>query len=89
MNFKGWLKQNVLLIALAVTMILGVGVGFLIREVDDDLTNDPRKVMYLNFPGELLVRMLKMIVVPVIVLRYFIFLTFYKHRLSTLLVVYN
>ena len=66
-GWKQFFYNNLLLVCLAVAMVVGIIIGFAIRGHDPDFGDDKRKVMYLEFPGELLMRMLKMIVMPIIV----------------------
>ena len=61
------LKDNLLLICLTLAMIIGLILGFTVRGVDPNFGSNRRYVMYLDFPGEILMRMLKMIVMPIIV----------------------
>lgn len=62
-----YLKQNILLILLALAMIIGLALGLGLRSSNPEFGMDPRNVAYLNFPGELLLRMLKMMIIPLIV----------------------
>lgn len=57
-------KENLLLVLLLGAVILGCAVGFGTR-ASAKLTK--REIMYLQFPGEMLMRMLKMLVLPLIV----------------------
>ena len=59
-------KKNVFLIYLLVGIILGVSMGISIRKYHPDFGDDDRKVMYLEFPGALLLRMLKVCIIPLI-----------------------
>ena len=64
---KRLLKTNLFLILLMFAIIIGVGMGFLIRHVDEDFGADKRNIMYLEFPGYLLLRMLKLCIIPLII----------------------
>lgn len=61
---KRILKNNWLLIATVVAVVLGIGLGVLVREYAK-LSNLDK--FYFAFPGELLMRMLKLIILPLIV----------------------
>ena len=58
-----WLKDNLLLVLTILSVVLGLFLGFVLRlaTYDDDF------VMLIGFPGDLLMRMLKMLIVPLIV----------------------
>ncbi|XP_068783198.1 excitatory amino acid transporter 3 [Struthio camelus] len=57
-------KNNCLLISTVTAVVLGVGVGLLVREYGR-LSNLDK--FYFAFPGELLMRMLKLIILPLII----------------------
>ncbi|CAH2294032.1 excitatory amino acid transporter 3 [Pelobates cultripes] len=57
-------KDNWLLIATVVSVVLGIGLGLLVREYGK-LSNLDKT--YFAFPGEILMRMLKLIILPLIV----------------------
>ncbi|KAM4708476.1 excitatory amino acid transporter 3 [Discoglossus pictus] len=61
---KRILKNNWLLITTVVAVILGIGLGVLVREYGK-LSNLDK--IYFAFPGEILMRMLKLIILPLIV----------------------
>ena len=62
MQFGDWLKQNMLLVLTVAGVFLGVIIGFLGR-----LGNpSPDVIMLVEFPGDILMRMLKMLILPVI-----------------------
>ncbi|XP_071108762.1 excitatory amino acid transporter 1-like isoform X2 [Haliotis cracherodii] len=58
-------KENLLLILLLCSVLLGVGIGFAVRSARPDFTK--REIMYLMFPGEILMRMLRMLILPLII----------------------
>ncbi|KAG1673913.1 Excitatory amino acid transporter 4 [Nymphon striatum] len=60
---KTLLKQNVLTIATFSGVVAGLILGFALRSATDWTE---RKVMYLNYPGELFLRMLKCLILPLI-----------------------
>ncbi|XP_028330090.1 excitatory amino acid transporter 3 [Gouania willdenowi] len=63
-GFKGLLRRNGLLIATVLSVVLGISVGVLVREYAT-LSNLDKK--YFGFPGEILMRMLKLVILPLIV----------------------
>ena len=58
-------RRNLLLILLLASLGIGVGLGAALRELDPPM--DKREQMYFRFPGDLLMRMLKALVIPLIV----------------------
>uniref|UniRef100_A0AAQ4S0W0 Amino acid transporter n=1 Tax=Gasterosteus aculeatus aculeatus TaxID=481459 RepID=A0AAQ4S0W0_GASAC len=64
MNFKGLLKRNWLLIATIVAVLLGISLGVLVREYAS-LSHLHKQ--YFGFPGEILMRMLKLVILPLII----------------------
>lgn len=61
---KRILRNNWLLITTVVAVVLGIGLGVLVREYGN-LSNLDK--IYFAFPGEILMRMLKLIILPLIV----------------------
>lgn len=61
---KRIIKNNWLLIVTVVAVVLGIGLGVLVREYGN-LSNLDK--IYFAFPGEILMRMLKLIILPLIV----------------------
>lgn len=59
-------KGNVFLIYLLLGIIIGVVMGIAIRERHPSFREDKRNIMYLEFPGKLLLRMLKVCIIPLI-----------------------
>ena len=59
------MKENLMLVLLLGSVILGCVVGFIIRQTG--VTFGKRDIMYLQFPGEILMRMLKMLILPLVV----------------------
>ncbi|GAB1603442.1 excitatory amino acid transporter 1-like [Argonauta hians] len=59
-------KENLLLIFLLGSVIFGCVVGFMVRAVRPSMMNNEREIMYLMFPGEMLMRMLRMLILPLI-----------------------
>ncbi|CAG9859587.1 unnamed protein product [Phyllotreta striolata] len=60
-----FLKQNILTIATMTGVVLGVVLGMSLRNAKDKWT--AREVMYIGFPGEIFLRMLKGLIIPLIV----------------------
>nr|XP_039267867.1 excitatory amino acid transporter 3-like [Styela clava] len=60
---KQWTKSNALLLATVAGVVLGVVLGIAMREANLSKLD----IKYFSFPGELLLRMLKMIIVPLII----------------------
>ncbi|XP_076461646.1 excitatory amino acid transporter 1-like [Babylonia areolata] len=56
-------KENLLLLLLLVSVIMGTAIGFIAR---NSHVFTKREIMYLQFPGEILMRMLKMLILPII-----------------------
>uniref|UniRef100_A0A8D3AX29 Amino acid transporter n=1 Tax=Scophthalmus maximus TaxID=52904 RepID=A0A8D3AX29_SCOMX len=59
----GFLKRNTLFVLTIAAVALGIGLGFALRHVD----MSARNVRYLTFPGELLMRVLQMVSLPLII----------------------
>ncbi|XP_006630080.1 excitatory amino acid transporter 3-like isoform X1 [Lepisosteus oculatus] len=62
-NFKMFLKKNWLLLSTVTAVMLGIGLGVLVREYASFSHLD---IYYFGFPGEILMRMLKLIILPLI-----------------------
>lgn len=63
-NLKGLLRKNWLLIATIVSVVLGICVGILVREY----ANLSRlEIQYFGFLGDILMRMLKLVILPLII----------------------
>ncbi|KAK2914353.1 hypothetical protein QQF64_029597 [Cirrhinus molitorella] len=63
-DVKGLLKRNWLLIATIISVILGIGLGVLVR---DYTSLSQLNKQYFGFPGDILMRMLKLVILPLIV----------------------
>lgn len=62
----GFLRRNLLLLLLVASLAVGIALGIGLRFAPGD-PFDKRQLMYFKFPGELLMRMLKALVVPLMV----------------------
>lgn len=58
-----WMGENMLLILTIAAVLVGLGLGFLGRLLD----LSPQSIMLVSFPGEILMRLLKMFVLPLII----------------------
>ncbi|XP_028567754.1 excitatory amino acid transporter 3 [Podarcis muralis] len=63
-NCRRFLKNNWLLLATILAVVLGIGLGVAVREYGN-LSNLDK--FYFAFPGEVLMRMLKLIILPLII----------------------
>uniref|UniRef100_A0A3Q0SN00 Amino acid transporter n=1 Tax=Amphilophus citrinellus TaxID=61819 RepID=A0A3Q0SN00_AMPCI len=63
-NFKASLKRNWLLIATILSVVLGISLGVVVREYAS-LSHLHKQ--YFGFPGEILMRMLKLVILPLII----------------------
>ncbi|XP_051579744.1 excitatory amino acid transporter 3-like [Myxocyprinus asiaticus] len=63
-DVKGLLKRNWVLIATIASVILGIGLGVVVR---DYASLSQLEKQYFGFPGEILMRMLKLVILPLIV----------------------
>merc|ERR1719392_412622 len=61
--FMAWLKRNMLLVITFAGVSLGVLVGLLLRKYQ----LDPVTVSYIAYPGELFMRLLKLMILPLII----------------------
>ncbi|XP_040844675.1 excitatory amino acid transporter 3 [Ochotona curzoniae] len=61
---KRFLKNNWLLLSTVVAVVLGIVIGVLVREYSSLSTLDK---FYFSFPGEILMRMLKLVILPLII----------------------
>uniref|UniRef100_A0A3Q1FJJ0 Amino acid transporter n=1 Tax=Acanthochromis polyacanthus TaxID=80966 RepID=A0A3Q1FJJ0_9TELE len=63
-NLRGLLRRNWLLIATVVSVVLGIALGILVRQFAPLSYLDTQ---YFGFPGEILMRMLKLVILPLII----------------------
>ncbi|XP_056019959.1 excitatory amino acid transporter 1-like isoform X2 [Ostrea edulis] len=59
------LRSNLLIILMIIAVIIGLSLGIGLREIWSPY--ESRKIFYLRFPGDLLMNMLKMLILPLIV----------------------
>ncbi|XP_062587018.1 excitatory amino acid transporter 3-like [Saccostrea cucullata] len=59
------LKDNLLVILMIIAVVIGTGMGLGLR--NEISTKDKKAIFYLQFPGDLLLNMLKMLILPLIV----------------------
>ncbi|KAL4235642.1 Excitatory amino acid transporter 3 [Mactra antiquata] len=64
---KVWtfLRKNILLIFLVLALGIGIGLGAELRTLDPPMST--RSIMYLRFPGDILMNMLSFLIVPLII----------------------
>lgn len=60
------MSENMLTMLTVVAVILGTILGFILRNVKDDPWTK-REIMYIQFPGDIFLRMLKALILPLIV----------------------
>lgn len=58
-----WLRKNLLLVSTVASVIIGGILGFSLRS----LNLDAQTITLLSFPGEILMNMLKMMILPLII----------------------
>lgn len=64
-RFRKVLIENLLIVMMIVAVAIGIGLGIGLREIWSP--HDKRKLHYLRFPGDLLMNMLKMLILPLII----------------------
>lgn len=64
-RLRSCLRANLLVLLTVVGVIAGVAVGLGVRQLPGELS--PIEIHYFSFPGELLLRLLKMIILPLVV----------------------
>lgn len=60
-----FVRQNLLIVLMVLAIVIGVSLGIGLR--DHWSPSDARKIHFLRFPGDLLMNMLKMLILPLIV----------------------
>ncbi|XP_016945229.1 excitatory amino acid transporter 1 [Drosophila suzukii] len=64
-KFKSFMQENVLTMATVIGVFVGGLVGFIIKNSTGEWSK--REIMYISFPGEIFLRMLKCLIVPLLV----------------------
>ncbi|XP_022903383.1 excitatory amino acid transporter isoform X2 [Onthophagus taurus] len=62
-NLKKWFKTNILLLSTVLAVIFGVILGFLLKRLN--LSSD--SIILIQYPGEIFMRLLKLIILPLII----------------------
>ena len=64
-----WMRENLILLLILLGVILGFVVGLLLNEKVQASTNPPPRelAMYIYFPGEVFLRMIKLLLLPLMV----------------------
>lgn len=60
-----FVKVNLLVVFLLLALVLGVGLGAALRTLDPPMSK--RGIMYLRFPGDILMNMLSFLIVPLVI----------------------
>ena len=60
-------KENLIIIFMVIALIIGVVMGMTVRNLEGWEYYQKRKIFYLRFPGDLLMSMLKLLILPLIV----------------------
>ncbi len=60
------LKKNLLLISIVTSVVLGISVGFLLRQF---VSLDERTIAFFGFPGSIFLRLIKLFIMPLIAFR--------------------
>jgi Na+/H+-dicarboxylate symporter len=64
-KWQSFIKNNMLTIMTVVGVLSGTAVGCILRSLSDQKWT-PRETMYLMFPGEIFLRMLKSLIIPLL-----------------------
>ena len=62
-NLRSWLKENLLLVITFSGVFLGVFIGIVLKPLDLDNIS----ISYIAYPGELFMRLLKLMILPLII----------------------
>lgn len=60
-------RENLIIIFMVVALVIGVIVGLTVRQLEGWEFYQKRKIFYLRFPGDLLMNMLKLLILPLII----------------------
>lgn len=63
LRFREWLKKNLLLTLTVAGVFAGGGIGFIMRNYEPS----EETIMIISFPGDVLMRLLKMLILPLII----------------------
>ena len=66
-KIRSMVRANVQLVAILVSVFLGFLIGILIHDAVQESAERRKVLMYIKFPGELFIRMLRMIIIPLTV----------------------
>ena len=61
------LRENLFVLFMIIALALGILVGLTVRMSNDWKYYEKQKLFYLRFPGDLLLNMLKMLILPLVV----------------------
>lgn len=65
-RWKNCMSENLLTMLTVVGVFAGVGLGFILRSAKPEGWTK-REIMYINYPGEIFLNMLKALILPLIV----------------------
>jgi Na+/H+-dicarboxylate symporter len=68
-RWKNCMSENLLMMLTVAGVIMGVALGFILKfsKSEDSIGWSKREIMYLQFPGDLFLRMLKSLILPLII----------------------
>lgn len=64
-KFVRFLSNNALTLFTVGGVLIGAALGFILRAIKDDWTE--REIMYIGFVGEIFLKMLKSLIIPLII----------------------
>lgn len=64
-KFSRFMRNNALTLMTVGGVLMGAALGFILRAAKDDWT--PREIMYIGFIGEIFLKMLKSLIIPLII----------------------
>lgn len=65
-KWKSCMSENMLTMLTVVAVVIGAILGLILRNVKDEPWTK-REIMYIQFPGDIFLRMLKALILPLIV----------------------